>query len=552
MGGASQGRAVRKFHAVFALKCSSSGVVAGRAARVPASDPAALPSLHLDGADALLAPSRPTLGRLRLETFLVLAGRRVSKNAPSLRFFSSGCSDDDDNDDNKDHDNGNDESVGDSRHASIPGTQEHAERSPREQDFLDTVSLVLELVPVPSSTDASRTGAAHRGGKHNPSPQLLRLLASAGDADGKPESPADDGSWARRRSADADGAPGPSQSRLAGADAGSACPGQGDGGREVLMGWVFRPLLSDAFAMASLTQALAVLGMGGRRQAHALVRDLTRWFLELPAGRAADITVGREAQNCPVLRWLKGLILLVASSSPDKSRSGIGAEGGRGEFGDDKAASGSAKVVRRVGEGASGRDDLFGDVGVDKLDAVLRSPGIGGGSPPAGDPREGGAGGGRGAAEDGGDGRTGEDEGGSEVSGADEEEEDDRDVQAEVEAMLRPMYDACASSAKLENAMMLAVTAAEALSACRGRLQESSLGSIVIDGGEAWLTLARRLRFCLFADHRLYWEHALEDRCVVYLAAGGASQPSAGSSKGSDLLVMSAVPLDQRTSTLPR
>lgn len=78
------------------------------------------------------------------------------------------------------------------------------------------------------------------------------------------------------------------------------------------------------------------------------------------------------------------------------------------------------------------------------------------------------------------------------------------DFHAETEAVLRPMYEACAASQMLENAVMLSVVTAEALSACRERLQESSLGRVVIGGGEAWVDLARRLRMCLFFDHRLH------------------------------------------------
>lgn len=99
-------------------------------------------------------------------------------------------------------------------------------------------------------------------------------------------------------------------------------------------------------------------------------------------------------------------------------------------------------------------------------------------------------------------------------SGDDDDDDVDRtkDFQAEAEALLQPIYDACAASQQLENAVMLAVVTAEALAASRERLEESSLGRVAIGGGEAWDALARRLRVCLFVDHRLWWGVPQDDR----------------------------------------
>lgn len=94
-----------------------------------------------------------------------------------------------------------------------------------------------------------------------------------------------------------------------------------------------------------------------------------------------------------------------------------------------------------------------------------------------------------------------------------DDDDDDSNLHAETEAMLRPMYEACAASQRLENAAMLSVVTAEALSACRERLEESSLGRVAIGGDELWVVLSRRLRICLFFDHRLHsGESAAQDR----------------------------------------
>lgn len=261
--------------------------------------------------------------------------------------------------------------------------------------------------------------------------------------------------------------------------------------RERLVGWLFRPLLSDAFAMASLTRALSILGLGGKEQAGVLVRDMAAWFLALPVGRAADITVAREAQNCPVLRWLKGIILLVSSpSSPaplaawDSTSTGPG----RGkEFESEKAALGK-----------KGRTfNLFGD----PLDEDAGSDGEGSTS-------DGSDNGSTGVAHSASASATGSDEQRDEQEAGSDRE----NLQAHAEEVLRPMYEACAASERLENASMLSVVAAEALAACREKLEESSLGQVALGGEEAWATLARRLRLCLFVDHRLHWGMRAEHR----------------------------------------
>lgn len=97
-----------------------------------------------------------------------------------------------------------------------------------------------------------------------------------------------------------------------------------------------------------------------------------------------------------------------------------------------------------------------------------------------------------------------DEESASHDNGDDDDDADNNNFHAETEAMLRPMYEACAASQKLENAAMLSVVTAEALSACRERLEESSLGRVAIGGGELWVVLSRRLRMCLFFDHRLH------------------------------------------------
>ena len=272
-----------------------------------------------------------------------------------------------------------------------------------------------------------------------------------------------------------------------------------------LVGWLFRPLLSDAFAMASLTRALSILGLGGKEQAGVLVRDMAAWFLALPVGRAADITVGREAQNCPVLRWLKGIIILVSSSSSSSSAplaawdsTSTGPQRGK-ELENEKSTL--AKNGRTF--------DLFGD----PLDEDAGSDGEGSTS-------DGSGGGSTGVAENasvrpnaaGSDERRDEQEAGS----------DGENFEADAEEVLRPMYEACAASERLENASMLSVVVAEALTACREKLEESSLGEVALGGEEAWATLARRLRLCLFVDHRLHWGMRVELR---WECARGAEIP---------------------------
>lgn len=269
--------------------------------------------------------------------------------------------------------------------------------------------------------------------------------------------------------------------------------------RERLVGWLFRPLLSDAFAMASLTQALSLLGLGGKGQAIVLIRDMAEWFLALPVVCAADITVGREAQNCPVLRWLKGVILLVASSSVSSSedsapyarswRGGTDDGAGDGALGDGK----SAVQSQGVRDGKDHRmKDLFGEpVEGDDVGAV-------GEDDDGGDSEESSSV----AGSEGGRGEEGEGDGGG----------DGDDVCADPEEILRPMYEACVASQRLENASMLSVVAAEALAACKERLEESSLGQVAIGGGDAWVALARKIRVCLFVDHRLHWGVQAERR----------------------------------------
>lgn len=274
--------------------------------------------------------------------------------------------------------------------------------------------------------------------------------------------------------------------------------------RERLFGWIFRPLLSDAFAMVSLTQALSFMGLEGKGQVAVLVRDMAAWFLALPVDLAVDITVNREAQNCTVLRWLKGVILTVSSSSPKGSITRLdawdrvsGVSGGGKAFKDD----GITEVQRA-------QDRVEGQKKFNLFDEPVEGVRVGVGLPVASKRRSSSNSRSNG---DGGDYST--------VSESQKEEEQEQgvredeididvqgvDLQADAEEALRPMFEACAASERLENAAMLSVVAAEALASCRERLEESSLGEVAIGGGGAWMALSRRLRLCLFVDRRLHW-----------------------------------------------
>lgn len=337
------------------------------------------------------------------------------------------------------------------------------------QEFLDTVSVVLEAEQVQKdvSSDDLLASTSHKASSALP---LLRLKAlSKGDVGGRSEGIIQDSaahlgsSSARDRSA---------PEVIGTSKEYTFC-------RQRLVGWLFRPLLSDAFAMASLTQALSMMGLGGKGDVSPFIRDLAEWFLALPVGHAADITVGREAQNCPVLRWLKGVILQAASSprstdsaSPETwTREHAVLSGGGSSS---ALASGKVKGVREIDGKRGYRKDLFAGT---PEGVVVASRGDGGGN--------------------------------SFSSGKDkwsQEQQEDDEFEADAEEILRPMYDACAASQRLENASMLSVVVAEALSACRERLEESSLGQVAIGGEATWVNLARKLRLCLFVDRRLYWQ----------------------------------------------
>lgn len=332
------------------------------------------------------------------------------------------------------------------------------------QEFLGTVAVVLEL----------REGNTDDAAKDESKPSLKFIAPNTNGSD-TPES-----------SSGRDKARGKGDT-----SAGSHAVAEHARCRERLLGWMFRPLLSDAFAMASLTQALSLLGLRGKGQAAALVRDMAAWFLALPVGRAADITVGREAQNCPVLRWLKGVILLVASapsytdSKPDTWKQERATSALGKVLTDDKAAA-AAKGRRAIdlfGEPVEGEDvnSSFGE-----FDASADS--------------------------DVDDGVSVEETEGDEETDGDNIDGDVESFQADTEELLKPMYEACAASERLENASMLSVVVAEALTACREKLEESSLGQVAIGGGDTWLALARRLRLCLFLDHRVHWDMEAEQR----------------------------------------
>lgn len=381
------------------------------------------------------------------------------------------------------------------------------------QEFLETVSVVLEVQDGP----APHRAPSSLGGREASSPSLRFITpGSSDDGERKPTTtpPAVGGARSRRTSRDSVSsidsssgrqAPPPLKGDLAVVDAAASADRatQYARCRTRLVGWLFRPLLSDAFALASLTQALSLLGLGGGNgPAAVLVRDLAAWFLALPVGRAADTTVGREAQNCPVLRWLKGVILAWASSSLSTPSS---------------LSSSSARSALTAGRGREGRAGPTADE-----DGRGPAAAAGAGKRMAdlfGDPVEGS--GGSSAAkggvfgdddDDGGD--DGDVSSSSGDSTEDDREEDGREVaggegegekmRADAEEILRPMFEACADSQRLENASMLSVVTAEALAGCRDKLEESSLGQVAIGGGEEWATLARRVRLCLFVDHRIH------------------------------------------------
>lgn len=220
-------------------------------------------------------------------------------------------------------------------------------------------------------------------GNDEPSIPLLRFIEAAGDRD---TTEGATGSRSRRSSGNGKASPEsevPSISRISGE---GIVPGGTSSAdvleserarcRERLIAWLFRPLLSDAFAMASLTQALNMLAMGGRSQAVALVRDMSAWFLALPVGRAADITVGREAQNCPVLRWLKAIIVATMARSDEKSNlsaSGSSAENWERDsdrrLGEGEKSEKTEGVLKKEVDRVAGVSSLFGDDDVANAEA---------------------------------------------------------------------------------------------------------------------------------------------------------------------------------------
>lgn len=367
------------------------------------------------------------------------------------------------------------------------------------QEFLETVTVVLEVV---EGAGGSRRVSSTSGGRDK-SLQLLRFVTlDANENDDREPTTTVGGTRSRRTSRDSvsstESTQKPSSTLEDDGTAAAVRATEYARCRTRLVGWLFRPLLSDAFALASLTQALSLLGLGGGDgQAAVLVLDMAAWFLALPVGRAADTTVGREAQNCPVLRWLKGVILAWASPSLKRStsksewdRSEAIQDGGGKSFLDGKAAP--TGMDRRM-------NDLFGDpVGRGASRGTAGKGGIFGDDDPSStegsDKEE----------------QQEDDEEEEEVVGGDYG--DGENLQAGVEEILRPMFEACAVSPRLENASMLSVVTAEALAACREKLEESSLGQVAIGGGEAWVTLARRLRLCLFVDHRLHLGRLADQR----------------------------------------
>ncbi|CAM9317174.1 unnamed protein product [Discosporangium mesarthrocarpum] len=383
---------------------------------------------------------------------------------------------------------------------------------PSFQEFLMTAMVVLEPsqpTSSPSSAKFSQEAKSVRGKLHLPPPSGNHTVV-AGPGRGRDGAGAM--AWGEgKTSAGNLGDRHMANSKRKGEGEGRDGKEEEEEGRRCrrrLVGWLFRPLLSDAFAMASLSQSLSLLGLEGAAQTK-LSLDLAEWFLSLPVGHAADITVKREARNCPVLRWLKGTILAAATMpsgtthSPGagagpvagaRSGTGVGAGAGRRE--------GSPRRPTRHGSDASSsKPGILGELGAatielgDGQDVKEGSLSIGGGVPTR---------------------ATRATSNAPRVWAGVEKEA--------VASVLEPIFQACISSPRLSNAMMLSVVVGEALAFCGEKLEERTLGQVVLGRGAEWAILARRLRVCLFLNHRLHHGKLGDKRLsILHLERGTSS-----------------------------
>jgi hypothetical protein len=97
-----------------------------------------------------------------------------------------------------------------------------------------------------------------------------------------------------------------------------------------IVDWLMRPLLTGTFGMHALDAALSRITAhsssssddsdeAAAQQQQPLLAGFAAWFLALPPAVAASITVQQEARACPLLRWLRSLIVATATHSDDTS-----------------------------------------------------------------------------------------------------------------------------------------------------------------------------------------------------------------------------------------
>jgi hypothetical protein len=91
---------------------------------------------------------------------------------------------------------------------------------------------------------------------------------------------------------------------------------------------LMRPLLTGTFGMHALDAALSKITAhstsssedsddAAAQQQQPLLAGFAAWFLALPPAVAARITVQQEARACPLLRWLRSLIVATATRNGD-------------------------------------------------------------------------------------------------------------------------------------------------------------------------------------------------------------------------------------------
>jgi hypothetical protein len=112
--------------------------------------------------------------------------------------------------------------------------------------------------------------------------------------------------------------------------------------------WLMRPLLTGTFGMHALDAALSKITAhstsssedsddAAAQQQQPLLAGFAAWFLALPPAVAARITVQQEARACPLLRWLRSLIVATATRSGDADATAADA---------DTAAAATAELYR--------------------------------------------------------------------------------------------------------------------------------------------------------------------------------------------------------------